>query len=108
MAFEQKTWVNVPVGETAPVDAPAMSAANLNRIEQGIADAHQNNSDTNERITQEVETLNTTISEGDDYIKTNYLPLAGGVMSGDIYKENNTDDNNLYITKKYIYVLSNQ
>lgn len=102
MAFEQKTWVNVPVGETAPVDAPTICAENFNRIEQGIADAHQDNSDTNERITQEVETLNTTISEGDDYIKTNYLPKSGGTMIGDLSLSNSPTQDSHATTKQYV------
>lgn len=91
MAFEQKTWVNVPVGETAPVDAPTICAENFNRIEQGIADAHTKNTETNKKI-----------DDGFEEISKTYLPLYGGTMLGDIYKNNNKDDNNLYITKEYI------
>ena len=41
MAFEQKTWTNNGVAtEEVPVP-PAFSADNMNRIEQGIADAHK-------------------------------------------------------------------
>jgi hypothetical protein len=40
VAFTQRTWVDVPDESNPPAGAIPTSAAELNRVEQGIADAH--------------------------------------------------------------------
>lgn len=46
MAFEQKIWVNESADGTVPSGSPSMSAEELNRIEQGIADSLQKDGGT--------------------------------------------------------------
>lgn len=40
MAYTPRDWTNVPLNETPPDGAPALDAANLSRIEDGISAAH--------------------------------------------------------------------
>ncbi|MGO1607586.1 MAG: DUF1565 domain-containing protein [Brevibacterium yomogidense] len=40
MAYTPRDWTDVPLNETPPAGAPALDAANLSRIEDGISAAH--------------------------------------------------------------------
>lgn len=92
MAFEQKTWVDVPdptkIDEiTIPEGQDsilALDAENLNRIEQGIADAHQ------------------LIDDKDKEAESLYLPFAGGTMTGDLILNEDPTKDKQSATKGYV------
>ena len=90
MSFEKKIWVDVPDGQTASEDAPAINAANLNRIEEGIEGAYtaidETENELNTKIAQEIQKLkNNEISDLEDQvadIETNGATIESGSYVG--------------------------